>query len=492
MLLSNMDQLLPDLVLDAVFCHVFRNQFCDWYPMDWLVCVMAVQYCRLPQFARTILRQCRPRFLEYKIQRQGEEQLPSLALLCVWLGVIPDPKLELRRRRILASAPVTQGMVFGASRGGVPMLDRVWQLHCDVLGLPANKFPTSATAVDSRRDVATLGWWWTKHKEHGLKFIYADALYYAMIAFKGARDASMRLAACHWWRDRARHHVDELSLPPTYMLLVHASTYNHVDTLNWIWQASVADPASVGPQTIHISRATRHTVLPWWLDLHDTHDHRIAFPSFTWQLDVNDPCEDVQAFWDLQSRPCARAGASDKCAIRIQLSRHFHGSPDLRLFDWLQQHGQIGTDTRSIHDGLVKTFKSAWQRRRFDALDAIMARGFGQFRNLTFMVTLSNCLQTAAANNDTELLRPRSNAPAMLALLATESLDHGGGNLALPVESLKYLVGAREEYGAQQLLDWLATHGPAHGVDIAAVEDDVELKAQWHHLQLVARLSILQ
>ncbi|KAI9224533.1 hypothetical protein BC828DRAFT_395225 [Blastocladiella britannica] len=402
---------------------------------------MSTPLHRLPQYTLMLLKQCCPFYANVKSTSEyDEDRLPSLELFRVWLAVIPDDELDLvhlLKLAISADRPDIYDFLLDDSHP-----------HCDVIGSPANEFPTSASAIDCAPNMAALDWWWAKHKEHDLHSKYAKAVYFAMMGYT-RRDTSSRLAllmcdgpdafddqledpnpkllrpfnivdllnlgsrghvellefwasmvdtgllapipipdnnddmlwnrrildvrVLEWWLQR--HHMDGLPLPPIHDLLVHASTENRIDTLDWIWQASLADLAVefTVPADLAISRETLLTALKWWLNLHDAQDHCLALPAFTWNLDEKDTCEDVQPFWDLQSRSCAQDGTSGNCAIRIKFTT-YPGSPDLRPLDWLCEHGQSITDDYSYKAGLANVFSCAWEHRRLDTLDELAVR----------------------------------------------------------------------------------------------------------------------
>ncbi|KAI9216959.1 hypothetical protein BC828DRAFT_408938, partial [Blastocladiella britannica] len=50
------------------------------------------------------------------------------------------------------------------------------------------------------------------------------------------------------------------------------------------------------------------------------------------------------------------------------------------------------------------------------------------------------------------------------------------------------LLESADEYGSRQVLEWIATQGESHGVTAGAIRKP-ELKAQWEHIQRVARLT---
>ncbi|KAI9216261.1 hypothetical protein BC828DRAFT_419023 [Blastocladiella britannica] len=85
--------------------------------------------------------------------------------------------------------------------------------------------------------------------------------------------------------------------------------------------------APANQKTIAVSRTTSDTARKWWLDLRDSQDHRIALPAFTRELGDEDTCEDAQAFWDLQSRSCARNGVQALLISHPPLGRLWFARP---------------------------------------------------------------------------------------------------------------------------------------------------------------------
>ncbi|KAI9219526.1 hypothetical protein BC828DRAFT_163652 [Blastocladiella britannica] len=185
---------LPDLVLDTIFCHVIDGQTAVSYPQHWHECLMTVPYSHLPQFGRNVLRQL------VRVDGTNLNAVLSASLLSAWAAVMSPLKAQLvpnllriavtenlvdvvdwfcvycnqKYQRFLA---VTADLVDTVSAAGAPMLDRVWQLHCRDLKLLPAAFPYSVQAVDNALNVATLDWWWTKHKEHSLDFKYTATVH---------------------------------------------------------------------------------------------------------------------------------------------------------------------------------------------------------------------------------------------------------------------------------------------------------------------------
>ncbi|KAI9221002.1 hypothetical protein BC828DRAFT_397764 [Blastocladiella britannica] len=194
---------------------------------------------------------------------------------------------------------VTSDMVDAASRIGVPVLDRLWQLHCDQLHLPPIKFPSTATAtaIDGARDVDTLDWWWQKHTQLGLPFKSVAAVHHAFTGRTARQvvqhiptpiarsklptnidDRPMQLAICQWWRDRAtKNGLCSPSRQCTGTLVVDtllftASAQGRADTLDWIWRmssslratgsGSIESLSFVAPDVIVITYATLKDALP--------------------------------------------------------------------------------------------------------------------------------------------------------------------------------------------------------------------------------------
>ncbi|KAI9219525.1 hypothetical protein BC828DRAFT_163634 [Blastocladiella britannica] len=241
--------MIPSLVLDRIFCHLIGGTKAEKpCPDDWSACLMAASPAVVPDFIRSLLRQCK------SFSALKDDDTPSLPLLQAWFSSFTPCGLALadagallvstiRRSDLDAfewlceccankqnNLPlvVTADMVDAASKAGVLMLDRLWHLHCDRLHLQPIEFPSTIKAIDDAQDVATLDWWWQKHTQFGLPFEYLEAVHRAFTGSvssdvvypksSGTRqlpptiveDRPTQLAMCQWWRDRAT--VDGLEL----------------------------------------------------------------------------------------------------------------------------------------------------------------------------------------------------------------------------------------------------------------------------------------
>ncbi|KAI9219414.1 hypothetical protein BC828DRAFT_386224 [Blastocladiella britannica] len=151
--------------------------------------------------------------------------------------------------------------------GRVDLLE-AWAAMVDSALLPPITEPTDFFSDDQTLpDPPALSWWWRRHVDHGLPF------------------------------------------PDVADLLVSASENGRIDTLDWIWNSSLpaaSTPSArlvplVAPDLFYITRDTRHTVLPWWLERADR-DPSFKLPMLSWSWDDRDTLEDLQAFWNLQTR----------------------------------------------------------------------------------------------------------------------------------------------------------------------------------------------
>ncbi|KAI9217168.1 hypothetical protein BC828DRAFT_408757, partial [Blastocladiella britannica] len=229
---------LPKLVLDLILCHAIGDQKSrTGVPDAFVAYLMVAPPALVPRFLRKLLRQTS----SFSITAT-ESHTPTLALACAWTTVYSVSELELDFSPLSVAAfnsgqidlydwlcdtirppvVITAAMVDAASCVGAPMVDRLWQQHCDTL--PPNEFPYSAKAVDNTTDVATLDWWWQKHVQLGLPFKYTEAVHSAFTArlpreqytwFVSSGPCPNHLAMCRWWRDRAT--LDGLQLQISFV-----------------------------------------------------------------------------------------------------------------------------------------------------------------------------------------------------------------------------------------------------------------------------------
>ncbi|KAI9217206.1 hypothetical protein BC828DRAFT_391774 [Blastocladiella britannica] len=317
-----------NLILDRIFCHVIHGGLkYTGYPDPWHACLMVtLPSAAVPRFLRIVLRTC----TVFSLKRPDVPL--AVGLVRAWLSVYSISELPLDPSallvRALADGPhplevldlimnqkrlaVSADMVDAASRAGVPALERLWYWH-HIQQHHHTAFPYSVKAVDNALDVATLAWWWHRHTNHDLPFMYDEAVHLALTArmlFEQTQQWAIKppspyhLAMCRWWRDRAmvdglalRVHFDDFDTfvrskkragecPRTFNIedLVMLGYHGLHETLaTW---ADMVDQGLIGPVSmVHgnnrsdpllTGKLFDGPVLEWWLYRHCTHG--LPFP----------------------------------------------------------------------------------------------------------------------------------------------------------------------------------------------------------------------